>query len=183
MISGFGKNYSYNGFNQLVAITNTSTGKIVARFSYDDSGNRFKKIEYNIDAAKNNLTTYYISDNFIQTRNTNGTILNETYIYADGTLVAMKDNSGNKLYYHPDHLGSTTLVTNQSGDVVEENFYYPYGESLEGTEDSRHLYTGKEKDKDSTDLYYYGARYYDSNTKYFIQPDSIIPDVYNTTPQ
>ncbi len=36
-----------------------------------------------------------ISDNFIQVRYSNGTILNETYYYANGKLVAKKDNSGN----------------------------------------------------------------------------------------
>ena len=133
----------------MVAVTHSTTGALIAKYSYLD-GNRFKKIEYNIDNNGNNLTTYYINDNFIQTRNTNGTILNETYYYADGTLVAMEDNSGNKFYYHPDHLGSTTLVTNQSGDVVEENFYYPYGEIYASSESSCYLYTGKERDNPST---------------------------------
>lgn len=36
------------------------------------------------------------NDNFIQVRITNGTILNETYYYANDKLVAKKDNSGNK---------------------------------------------------------------------------------------
>ncbi len=49
--------------------------------------------------------TYYISDNFIQIRYTNGTILNETYYYANGKLVAKKDNSGAKTFYQGDHLG------------------------------------------------------------------------------
>jgi hypothetical protein len=33
----------------------------------------------------------------------------------------IEENSTDKLFYHPDHLGSTTLVTNESGDVVELN--------------------------------------------------------------
>ena len=36
------------------------------------------------------------------------------------TLVGRKDPDGTKKYYHPDHLGSTDLVTNQTGAVVEE---------------------------------------------------------------
>ena len=88
----------------------------------------------NISSSLNNFAgdghdrpTYYVSDNFIQARLTNGTILNETYYHANGKLVAKKDNSGAKTYYHPDHLGSTTLVTNQSGDVVDYIVYMPYG--------------------------------------------------------
>ncbi len=122
MISGFGKNFSYNGFNHLVAITNSSTGVIIARNSYDADGNRFKKIEYNIDSAKNNRTTYYVSDNFIQVRLTNNTIYNETYYYVNGKLIAKEDDLGNKQFYHGDHLGSTSLVTNQSGWIVKLDY-------------------------------------------------------------
>lgn len=92
--------------------------------------------------------------------------------------MARKDNSGAKTYYHADHLGSTTLVTNQSGGIVEEEFYLPFGDTLEGSEDSRFLYTGKEKDS-GTGLYYYGARYYSSFARQFIQADSVIADVYD----
>ncbi len=36
------------------------------------------------------------------------------------------------LVHHPDHLGSTTLITNDSGDVISETFYTPYGGILSG---------------------------------------------------
>ncbi|PIN90181.1 hypothetical protein COU57_04350 [Candidatus Pacearchaeota archaeon CG10_big_fil_rev_8_21_14_0_10_32_14] len=39
-------------------------------------------------------------------------------------------------------------------------------------------FTGKEKDSE-TGLNYYGARYYDSELKYFTQADSVIADVYD----
>lgn len=106
-------------------------------------------------------------------------VFNETYYYANDKLLAKKDNSGNKTYYHSDHLGSTTLVTNQSGSIVEEEFYLPHGDVYSGSESSRYLYTGKELDK-AIDLYYYGARYYQASImRMFIQPDSIISDIYN----
>ncbi len=57
-----------------------------------------------------NKISYYINDNFIQTRNTNGTILNETYYYANDKLVTNKDNSNNNTCYHGDHLGKYYLI-------------------------------------------------------------------------
>ncbi|PIN91787.1 hypothetical protein COU56_04600, partial [Candidatus Pacearchaeota archaeon CG10_big_fil_rev_8_21_14_0_10_31_9] len=78
----------------------------------------------------------------------------------------------------PDHLGSTTLVTNSSGNEIEEEFYLPFGGILEGGEDSRYLFTGKERDK-TTNLDYFGARYYDSELRHFVQADSVIADLYN----
>ncbi len=82
-----------------------------------------------------------------------------------------------KKYYHPDHLGSTTLITNASGSIVEETFYLPFGDVLEGGDESRYNYNSKEKD--GTELNYYGARYYKSTQGQFIQADSLIQNVYN----
>ena len=80
-------------------------------------------------------------------------------------------------YYHPDHLGSTQLVTNSTGGVVENTSYEPYGNTIEGS-DSRYSYNSKERDI-GTDLLYYGARYYYSNGPFFIMPDPFIQDYYN----
>src|SRR5437868_4100057 len=41
----------------------------------------------------------------------------------------------------------------------------------------RYRYNGKEKDK--TDLYYYGARYYDPAIGRFMSTDSILPNAYD----
>lgn len=72
-------------------------------------------------------------------------------------------------YYHIDHLGSTRLTTDESGNVVTEVAYKPFGESITG-QDARYLFNGKEKDV-STGLYYYGARYYDPELGRFITRD------------
>ena len=131
------KRLTYNVFNKLIQVNSSETGEVIADYVYDNGGERIKKTEYNIDASGNNKTTYYIDESFIQTRYTNGTIVNETYYYANGRMLVKKNNEGDKFYYHPDHLGSTTLVTNQSGDVAEEIFYLPYGGLLDGNSDER----------------------------------------------
>jgi len=50
----------------------------------------------------------------------------------DDVLVARVNPDGSKHFYHPDHLGSTTLITNNVSGVVENTFYSPYGEILGG---------------------------------------------------
>ena len=62
------------------------------------------------------------------------------------TLIGRKDHDGRKFFYHPDHLGSTDVVTNESANVVEETTYKPYGEVQSGG-DSRFLFTSKELNK------------------------------------
>jgi RHS repeat-associated protein len=72
-------------------------------------------------------------------------------------------------YYHPDHLGSTSWVTDQNGRVHEHVEYFPYGQvwrdaradaDAQEPRAQRFLFTGKELDEE-TGLYYFGARYYD----------------------
>ncbi len=92
------------------------------------------------------------------------------------TNAVVLDFDGN-VFEDPDILGSTDLITNESGDIVEETTYEPHGEVIEGGND-RFLYTRKELDKQSG-LYYFGARYYDPFFMHFTQPDETVTDVYN----
>jgi len=50
---------------------------------------------------------------------------------------------------------------------------------LHASGEERYTYTGKEQD-DSTGLYYYGARYYDSSLGRFISGDPVSGNQYNS---
>jgi len=175
LVQDDGQYYEYDSFNQLKRVRETnSTGNLTAEYFYDHEGNRIKKIEV-LDNGENQ-TTYYMGGNFVQVVNSSGTF-NSTYYYDETNLIAGKNSEGEVRYYHPDHLGSTTIITNETGNVVEELSYLPFGEMVEGG-DSRYSYTGKEKDTE-TGLYYYGVRYYDPYFRQFIQPDTHIKEIYN----
>ena len=62
-----------------------------------------------------------------------------------------------------DHLGSSSIVTNQEGGITATYDYFPFGGTRianeEGGLNMAARYTGQELDE-ATDLYYYGARYY-----------------------
>ncbi len=173
LIRGMDKRYEYDEFNQLQRVL-TVQGDVLEEYFYGQNGNRIKKIEHLPD---NQLqTTYYPHPSLVQVVNQQG-VQNTHYYYDDkGVLLARKDSDGRKYYYHPDLLGSTTLITDEQGNEVEDTTYLPFGEVLEGGED-RFLYTGKEKDR--TQLLYFGARYYDPVLKKFTSPDTTIPDIYN----
>jgi RHS repeat-associated protein len=68
-------------------------------------------------------------------------------------------------YYHSDHLGSTSLITNLDGEIVQHVEYVPFGEVFieerNNTWNTPYLFNAKELDEE-TGLYYYGVRYYDS---------------------
>ena len=67
-------------------------------------------------------------------------------------------------FYHSDHLGSTSLITDLDGNVAQHVEYVPFGEVFIEERNNKwntpYLFNAKELDEE-TGLYYYGARYYE----------------------
>ncbi len=67
-------------------------------------------------------------------------------------------------FYHSDHLGSTSYITDRDGNATQFVSYKPYGEALVDEHatsfETPWKFNGKELDAE-TGLYYYGARYYE----------------------
>jgi RHS repeat-associated protein len=80
-------------------------------------------------------------------------------------------------FFHPDHLGSTSYVTDPQGLLYEHLEYFPSGEAWveESTNTQRtpYRFTSKELDEE-TGLYYSGARYYDPRVGVFISTDPLM---------
>jgi len=91
-----------------------------------------------------------------------------SYIHANGQIIAKVNGSG-VYYYHTDRLGSTSAMTNETGEVIEEQVNLPFGQPVSGSE--KYGFTGKEHDE--TELMYFGARYYKLSTGRFINVDPI----------
>src|SRR3989339_714282 len=160
----------YNSLGQLVNIS-LLNGTLIEEYVYDGNGERVKS--YN---PIKNETIYTPFKEFMQIRNSEG-IFNYTYIYEGETLVARINSDGSKYFYHPDHLGSTTLITDESGNVVEDNYYLPYGE-LVGESDEKRLYENKDYSSDIGE-YDYNFRNYNPSYGIFLKADSMLPDVYD----
>ncbi len=176
MLSDGSSCYSYNEANLLSKVKVCSSGQLIAEYVYDGSGNRVIKKVYEYGTLSK---TIYSPDKEYETvKLPSGTMENTTYVYANDELLARKNSDGSKTFYHNDHLGSVSLLTDQSGAVLENTKYLPYGDILSGGTKSKYLFTGQEKDKE-TGLNYYGARYYNSHMQRFIQPDSVLPDLYD----
>ena len=71
-------------------------------------------------------------------------------------------NTEDIFFYHSDHLGSTSYITDAKANITQFDAYLPYGELLvdehTSSEDMPYKFNGKQFD-DETGLYYYGARY------------------------
>jgi len=145
----YSKTYDKNG--------NLSSSQILEEFTWHPIEERIliKDVFYK---GKKNYTVYYVTPEFIVTENKTGNYT-EKFVYQDGNLVAQVNTNGQKQFLHNDHEGSSTLITDLNGNVVENSFYSPYGEIIDGGKNSRFDYTGKEFDSVTSD-YDYNARKY-----------------------
>ncbi len=136
---------------------------------YDTNGGRVKKTS---PAG----TTIYVGDLYEKLPSGTSTI----YFLVGPQRVAAKDSTGAIRFYHADQLGSTHVVTDSAGVLVELNEYLPYGaiSRHQGPADVPQKFTGQRLDPE-TGLLFYQSRYYDPALGRFISPDTIVPNQYN----
>jgi RHS repeat-associated protein len=126
------------------------------------------------------LGTYYPSDGY-QIK-TDGEHLNERKYYAFGTTtVAMRENDEALTWLLTDQINSTTVTVSEDGTLVSEVKYTAFGEvrSINGVMVTDSRYTGQREEVE-IGLYYYVARFYDPYLNRWIQPDTIVPEPYNS---
>ena len=123
-------------------------------------------------------TVYYVDENFVRVVNATGSY-DFTYVKDEaGNLVGQLNPDGTKLYVHGDAEGSTSVITNQSGQMVENTTYSPHGEILSGGAVSRFDSEGKEFSPVTGD-YDFNFRKMNPSWGLFLQPDTLIPNVYD----
>ena len=95
------------------------------------------------------------------------------------------DNYENlQFFYHPDHLGSSSFITNLEGEVVQHIEYVPFGEVFieerNNVWNTPYLFNANEFDEE-TGMYYYGARYYDPRLSLWMSTDPMEEDYPNVS--
>jgi RHS repeat-associated protein len=195
--------YSYADPIRIHAVTSTTAGKV---FAYDANGNMTSDGTRTLAYDDENRPTLIVAGAAATAFEYNGfgerakkvgasgtTIYaGKTYectagactksIYAGGQLIAtVVVATGETRYYHPDHLGSTRVVTASTGAVLEQVAYKPFGGTLSDTSSgsSSRKYTGQILDSD-TGLYFYNARYYDPSLGRFVSPDPVLPSEFDS---
>lgn len=113
-----------------------------------------------VDEAGTNLTEDYATFE-------KNLVLQEPFHYGTGMQLICDGNHDPELYaaywYHPDHLGSSSYITNLDGEINQHMEYLPFGETLVeehlNSYNSPFKFNAKELDAE-TGNYYYSARYY-----------------------
>jgi len=179
MTSGKNKTLEYDVENRIIRITQPDA---VASFMYDGDGGRVKVSR---TADNETRTTTYIGSLFEKNdcADSGNQVTQIKHVFAGSTRVcsieSVDGGPADINYYHGDHLGSSSIVTDQNGLQVQHLEYAPYGTVAcnEGSDVTTYKFTGKELD--STGLYFYSARYYDPEIGRFVSADTIIQAPYD----
>ena len=173
-------------WNRLNLLQKVSRGdEVLVKYAYLADGTKLSAIDGAGDGFE------YIGS--LTFRRSGGSRQLESSAFSQGRIY--REGSGQAVSYVPyfyitDHLGSVrAVVDGQSGYVVEENDYYPFGERWDyGINPTglanRYQYNGKE----SQDLEFslptldYGARHYSPSTARWLSPDPLAETYYNLSP-
>ena len=105
------------------SIVNQSSTEITTYSRFAD-GSKYSVLD-------NSNNGYYYIGSLIYA-SSSGNLQIESTNFTDGRINLVENTSTNTLaqdiqYYHKDHLGSVRAITDNSGSVIEQNAYYPFG--------------------------------------------------------
>jgi RHS repeat-associated protein len=170
-------NMANDGYNSLTSdaaaqLISASNGSSSGTYAYDGKGLRVKKCVPNC-TSPTTTTVYIFSGSRVVSEYDNGagvTSPSREYIYSGGKMIA-KIAGSTTTYYHQDHL-STRLVTDSSGNVIEQLGHFPYGEPWYDTGNEKWKFTTYERDSESLNDYAQ-ARYGVNRLGRFSSPDPL----------
>jgi RHS repeat-associated protein len=172
---GITTTYEWDYANRLVAL---GVGGATTTYGYDALGQRV------LQTGTSTTTIYPFKWYSVASSTGSGVQFATTteYIFNNESLVSTVDQqmasgvatgTAQTRYIHPDHLGSTNVVTDEDGEVVQTLDYYPYGATRVsgGVDASARKYIGQFADQST--LSYLNARYYNSAQGQFISHDPV----------
>ena len=154
--------YTWDSRNRLIAFSGPNTQAI---FQYDFAGNLISQ------SVNGHLRTYLLDDlSNVATLNDNG---DQEQVVSGRSVdqhLAVIHSSGQVEYALTDAINSTVVTTDQSGRPIESFFYEPFGQ-VSAVSSFPFEFTGRTAV--TPNLYYYRARYYNSDIGRFISEDPI----------
>ncbi|MCP1846752.1 MULTISPECIES: glycine-rich domain-containing protein [unclassified Bradyrhizobium] len=170
---GTSTTYVYDYANRLIAL---GVAGATTTYAYDWTGARVSQ------TGTSTTTIYPFKWYSVASSTGSGAKFSTTtsYVFNNDTLASTVDQqfasgmatgSAQTCYVHPDHLGSTNVVTDASGTVVQTLDYFPYGATRisTGQRVENRQYIGQFADPSSLD--YLNARYYDPSRGQFLSED------------
>ncbi len=185
-----GRSMTYDSDNRLREIMDYRKN-IMSQYTYNHTGERaikrygaFESMAVNGAPAGSKLDanakySAYVSAYYVENGSGTKSGAFSKHYYAGSERIVSK-TADDAYFYFTDHLGSTTHITDRSGDIAQYAAYTPYGSLFrEYRSVQPYKFNGKELDQE-TGYYYYGARYYDPTTTLWLGTDPLkhkYPDI------
>lgn len=167
-------------------------------FVYGEDGKRTNKYtKFSETLYYNNFWGYYRD---VSTSSGDGQVVKHVFLGETRLATTLNDYNLSKYgnyadeknhlyYYHADHLGSASLITDNRGDEYERIEYTPYGETWIDIKQQNkaelvpmnYRFSAKELDKE-TGFYYFGARYLDPKYSRWISADPALGEYIPAAP-
>jgi RHS repeat-associated protein len=161
------KSLEYDIWDRLIEVE-TDDGRIV-RFEYDADGNR---VEKTIDTGDGTRTTTYVGSRYEDRPDGERLSVKLGDLTVGVKEIPEGDEDARTLHILTDHLGSLVAACDDTGSIVHQQVYSPYGQSMRsGSDHSRYL--GLDADQD-IGIAQFGDRYYVPELGRFLTPDWFI---------
>src|SRR6266571_2560544 len=169
--------YTYDFANRLTALFSLGA---TTSYGYDAFGARVYQIIATTSTSTYPFKFFSVAST---TKSSNNYATSTEYVFNGDTLLATVDQAfkngtatgtAKTRYVHPDHLGSTNVVTDENGALVQTLDYYPYGAtrvSVSTSTNEKRKFIGQFTDDSGLD--YLNARYYNSTQGQFISQDPV----------
>jgi RHS repeat-associated protein len=177
------REFTWDHRNRLVAVRDKQAGMETQHieYTYDIMNRRVaKSVDSDGDASTTATTTRFVYDGdnvLLEFDGSSSSIPGTRYLHGPNVdQVLAQESSSNTVWHLADHLGTIHDLVGNNGAVVNHYTYDSFGNVVDSmsdaTVDTRYKFTGREFDGE-TGLYYYRARYYDSEVGRFIGQDPI----------
>ncbi len=166
--------YQWDYENRLVAADTDADGSFDVQYQYDPDGNRVAQ------AVDGQETRFLVDTNHpyaqVLEEYTPGGVIKVSYIHGLDLISQTRSADGTdfeKTFYHADGLGSTRMLTDLNGEVVNQYIYDAYGRTIAemGTTGNVYLFAGERRDF-NVGLDYLRARYLNPAIGRFVSRDS-----------
>ena len=182
------KHMVYDSDNRINEVRDAAN-QVIGSYDYDDQGFRVRKVSKRaVNGADTFIETLspsmYVT--YEKEKTATGRVIRESkktvnHIYLNGVRIAAVTPGITAVYYLTDQVDSVNVVLNDSGIILSQTEFLPFGETWTQEGDKEHApkYNSQELDKE-TGYYFYNARHYDPEIGRFITADNVVSDQYST---